>query len=402
MHKRSEEVLNKIILKKNEERRINKGHLWVFSNEIDKIEQSEEFRVQSGDTVEIFDSRKNFIGTGFYNPNSLIAVRIISREKVHDLGLLFEKRLTDAFNFRKSMYPLRNSFRMVFSESDFLPGLIIDKYNNTFVLQVYSSGMEKNIDLINRILIEKYSAENIFSKNEEYFRKLEGLPLEDKIYFGSMNEEIINDGFIKYTIDFSSSHKTGFYFDQCDNREFAGKFTKGKTVLDCFCNLGGFGLHAAMNNADMVTFVDSSKQLIESVKTNYRLNQFTTKAEFVDSDVFDYLQKCISQNKKYDVVIIDPPAFAKNKKALPAAIKGYEKLNKLAMQVVNENGFLFTSSCSFHLKKDQFIEIINSASLKAGIKAQIFHFNHASKDHPVLPSMEETVYLKFAGLRISS
>lgn len=401
MHINNEVVLKKVILKKNEEKRINKGHLWVFSNEIDKIEQSEEFRVQSGDTVEIFDTRENFIGTGFYNSNSLIAVRIISREKVPDLELLFEKRLIDAFNFRKTLYPLRSSFRMVFSESDFLPGLIIDKYNNTFVLQVYSFGMDKNIELIKRILIEKFSAENIFTKNEEYFRKLEGLPGEDHIYYGSMKDEIIDDGFVKYKIDFASSHKTGFYFDQCDNREFAGKFTQGKSVLDCFCNSGGFGLHAALNGADSVTFVDSSKPMIDNARTNFQLNGCSAKSEFINSDVFDYLEKCVTEKKKFDVVIIDPPAFAKNKKSLSSAVKGYEKLNRLAMQVVDKDGFLFTSSCSFHLKKDQFIEVINTASQKSGKKAQIFYFNNASKDHPFLPAMEETVYLKFAALKIS-
>jgi len=290
---------------------------------------------------------------------------------------------------------------MVFSESDFLPGLIIDKYNRTFVLQVYSFGMDKNIELINRVLIDKFSAENIFTRNEEYFRKLEGLPFEDKVYNGNINSEIIDDGFVKYKIDFENSHKTGFYFDQCDNREFAGKLCRGKEVLDCFCNFGGFGLHALFNGASGVTFVDSSKQMIENVKSNYQLNGFTADANFVDSDVFDYLEKCIGEKRKFDIVIIDPPAFAKNKKSLAAATKGYEKLNRLAMEIVNKDGLLFTSSCSFHLKEDQFLEIINRAALKAGKNVQIFYFNNASKDHPSLPSMEETVYLKFAALKVT-
>lgn len=392
--------MNKLVLKKNEERRIKQGHLWVFSNEIDKIVQSEESRVKNGDLIEIYDYKDNYLASGFYNANSLITARVLTSKKEFDLSTLLEQKLLDAFNFRKTIYPDRNSFRMVFSESDFLPGLIIDKYNKTFVLQVYSFGMEMNINLIVKILKEKFNAENIFSKNEEYFRQLEGLPVEDKIYEGMTESEIIADGFVKYKIDFKSSHKTGFYFDQCDNREFAGKFCKDKSVLDGFCNSGGFGLHAAANRAGSVTFADSSGHELENAKSNFKMNGFTCESEFVNSDLFDFLEKCVEQKRKFDVIIIDPPAFAKNKKSLSKAIKGYEKLNRLAMESVNDNGLLFTSSCSYHLKENQFIELISSAAVKAGKQVQLFYFNNASKDHPVLPSMEETVYLKFAALRV--
>ena len=356
--------MTKIILKKNEERRIKQGHLWVFSNEIKSVEcraESEECRVMNGELVEVYDFKNNFIGCGFYNANSLIAVRLISIEKEIDIKSLFEKR----------------------------------------ILQIYSAGMERNIETIVSILKGKFNAENIFTKNESYFRKLEGLPEEDKIYVGEMPEEVISDGFVKYKIDFANSHKTGFYFDQCDNREFVGKFSGGKSVLDCFCNSGGFGLHAAKNGAQSVTFVDSSNHEIENAKSNFQLNNFTNEAEFVVEDVFDFLEKCRNENRKFDIVNIDPPAFAKNKKSLPQAIKGYEKLNRLAMEIVNDGGLVFTSSCSHHLKEDAFLEITRSAAIKAGKKIQLFHFNNASMDHPYLPAMEETVYLKFAALKVT-
>ena len=325
---------------------------------------------------------------------------MISKEKVDDLKSLFEERLLSAFEFRNTVYPDRDSYRMVFSESDFLPGLIIDKYNNTFVLQIYSMGIDKNIETIVSILKEKFNAENIFTKNEIYFRKLEGLPEADIVYLGEMKEEIITDGMIKYKIDFTKSHKTGFYFDQCDNREFAGKFCNDKTVLDCFCNSGGFGLHAAHNGAGSVTFVDSSSHEIENAESNFKLNQLNCNSEFIVSDVFDYLEKCIDENKKFDVVIIDPPAFAKNKKSLPVAIKGYEKLNRFAIQVTKKRGMVFSSSCSHHLKEDVFSEIIRNASIKTGNSVQFFHFSNASLDHPYLSAMDETIYLKFAGFRV--
>ncbi len=390
--------MTKVSLRRNEEQRIKQGHLWIFSNEIEKVEGES----SNGDVVQVYDSRNNFIGCGFYNANSLIAVRIISNKEKVDLSKLFRERLQEAYNFRKSVYPNRCSFRMIFSESDFMPGLIIDKYNDTFVLQVYSAGMEKNIELITKILQEDFSAENIFTKGEEHFRKLEGLPIENKIYLGKMNEEIISDGSVKYKINFVTGHKTGFYFDQCDNREFFEKFCNNKAVLDCFCNSGGFGLHAARGGAAEIIFVDSSFEEIKNVQENFSLNEFKCKTEFVQSDVFDYLEKCKAENKTFDVINLDPPAFAKNKKTLATAIKGYEKLNRLAMDLLKNGGLLFTSSCSHHLKEEMFLKAINTAAIKAGKKIQLFYFNNASLDHPSLPTMEETVYLKFTALRVSN
>ncbi|AFN74944.1 Fmu (Sun) domain-containing protein [Melioribacter roseus P3M-2] len=386
--------MNSVILGKNEDRRIKKGHLWIFSNEIKSVEGSPE----NGELVRILDAKRNYLGTGFYNKNSLISVRFISKQKEVDLTQLFKSRILNAFAYRKKVYPNRESFRLIFSESDLIPGLIIDKYNNSYALQVYSAGIEKNINVIVDILKKELGAKNIFTKNEEYFRRLEGLPVEDYVYAGEMEKEIIDDGSIKYEIDFSDSHKTGFYFDQCDNRQYAGRFCNGFEALDCFCNSGGFGLHAAYNKCKSITFVDSSAREIERAEHNFKLNSFAAESSFIVDDVFDFLNKKIEEGKKYDVVIIDPPAFAKNKKNLPAAIKGYEKLNGLAMNVLKDGGVLFTSSCSYHLRDYEFINVINNAANKNGRYARIIYFNHASLDHPRLTSMEETVYLKFAGV----
>ncbi|PKL82243.1 MAG: class I SAM-dependent rRNA methyltransferase [Ignavibacteriae bacterium HGW-Ignavibacteriae-3] len=390
--------MTKVFLKKNEERRVRLGHLWIFSNEIAKIEGMS----SNGDLVKVFDSRENFTGCGFYNANSLIAVRMVSDADEFDIAELFRKRLHSAYDFRKSVYPDRDSFRMVFSESDFLPGLIIDKYNNTFVLQIYSAGIEKNIDTIVKILKEDFSAENIFTKGEEYFRKMEGLPIDNKIYFGEIKDEIITDGRINYKINFSTGQKTGFYFDQSDNRKFFGELCEGKSVLDCFCNSGGFGLHAAYGKSKSVLFVDASSEEIKNAQGNFLMNGFTCVSDFVQFDVFDYLEKCIAENKKFDVINLDPPAFAKNKKTLATAVKGYEKLNRLAMELIEDGGVLLTSSCSHHVNEDMFLESIGKASVKAGKNIQLFYFNNASMDHPSLPAMDETEYLKFAAFKVSN
>ena len=387
----------KIYLKKNEERRIKAGHLWVFSNEIAGTEGDP----QNGDLTEVYDYKKYLTGTGFYNKNSLIALRLISSVKVDDLKVLFRTRLTSANELRKKLYPGRDSYRMVFSESDFLPGLIIDKYNSTFVMQVYSAGMEKNIDMLIDILKSDFTAENIFTKNEEYLRKLEGIDPEDNIYLGERKREMISDGLIKYEIDFEKGQKTGFYFDQSDNRFFIEKLAAGKTVLDAFCNSGGFGLHAAKAGAVSVDFIDSSANEIQSAENNFKLNELSCDSQFTADDVFDFLEKCINEKRKFDIVMIDPPAFAKNRKTVPVAKKGYERLNRLAIQSVKDNGFLVTSSCSHHIKSDEFLEIINNASIKTGRKIQLVQFNSASLDHPQIPSMPETTYLKFAVFRIA-
>ena len=388
--------MDRIFLKKNEDKRILSGHLWIFSNEIAKFPES----ASNGDMVEVYDFKSNALGIGFFNKNSLITVRLISRNVSSDLRSLFYERIKTAYQLRKVFYPQRESFRLVFSESDFLPGLIIDKYNNTFVLQINSFGMHKEIHLITDILKSEFKAENIFTKNDFYLSKLEGLPEEDNIFAGKIGTEIIDDGFVKYRIDFNQSQKTGFYFDQSDNRFFIRNIVKDKSVVDVFCNSGGFGLHALSAGAKSVDFVDASVIEIENVKKNILLNKMGGEVNYFINDAFEFLLEQENANKKYDIVMLDPPAFAKSKKSLPAAEKGYEKLNRLALQIVEDGGYLVTSSCSYHLKKENFMNCINRAAVKAEKLVQLLHFNEASLDHPKLPAMEETSYLKFAVFKV--
>lgn len=390
--------MNKVILKTNEDKRIRNGHLWLFSNEIAYVSGNP----SNGEIVEVYDSKEKLLGTGFYNKNSLIAVRMISNSPVDNLSDLFSKRIEHAFKLRKLLYPHRDSFRMVFSESDYLPGLIIDKYNNTYVLQVNSFGIQNNIDLITEILENQFKAKNIFSMNDFYLRRLEGLPEEDKVYLGKVDIDVIDDGSIKYKIDFNESQKTGFYFDQSDNRFFVENIVKDKTIADVFCNSGGFGLHALKAGAKSVDFVDSSSRAIENVKQNITLNSLNGEKKYHIQDGFEFLEESIAKQDKFDVVMVDPPAFAKSRKSLPTAEKGYEKLNRQALSVINEGGFLISSSCSYHVKKENFLNCINRAAVKASKRIQLIYFNGASLDHPKLPAMEETEYLKFAVFSVFS
>ncbi len=384
-----------IFLKKNESRRIRNGHQWVFSNEIAKTEGSPE----SGVLAELYD-QKEYLGTGFYNKNSLISLRLLNNTYDGDLALYIKDSIMQANDLRKTFYPNRGSYRMVFSESDFLPGLIIDKYNNTYVMQVYCLGMNENIQLVIDVLKNHLGAENIFTRNDPYFRKLEGLPEDNTVYLGEASPETINDGKLKYKIDFVSSQKTGFYFDQCDNREFIEKISGGKTVLDAFCNSGGFGMHAAKAGAGFVTFLDSSTGEIENAEKNFALNELNSETDFILMDVFDYFTKSIDAGRTFDIVMVDPPAFAKSRKSIPTALKGYAKLNKMAASCVGVNGYLVTSSCSHHISQEDFLEAVISGASKADRKLQQVHFNGASFDHPSIPGMNETTYLKFAVFKV--
>lgn len=390
--------MGKIFLKKNADRRLKSGHLWIFSNEIAQTDN----HIENGEVVEVFDFKGIFLALGFFNENSLISVRIISYSRNLDLPKIFEEKINFAYKLRKELYPHRNSYRMVFSESDFLPGLIIDKYNDSFVLQVNSFGMSRNIHHVVNILRTNFNAKNIFTKNDFYLRKLEGLAEEDSVYLGERCLEIIDDGSIKYKIDFVQSQKTGFYFDQSDNRFFIEKIVKGKKTADVFSNCGGFGMHALKAGALSVDFVDSSAREIENVKVNLKLNGLKGKFDFYVCDAFDFLMDAAKVGNQYDVVMLDPPAFAKSKKNLRVAEKGYEKINKLALQLIKNEGYLVTSSCSYHLSKDLFLDCINRAAAKSSKKIQMVHINGASLDHPMLPSMEETSYLKFAVFKVFS
>jgi 23S rRNA (cytosine1962-C5)-methyltransferase len=389
---------SKLFLKKHEEKRIKLGHLWIFSNEIESISGE----ADNGDMVDVHDSRGNFMGTGFINKNSLISVRMLSKDEIPDFYEFAKDKITHSYNLRKNIYHNREAFRLLFSESDFMPGLIIDKYNSTYVLQIYSFGMEKNINTIVDVLKNEFDAKNVFTKNEPHFRRLEGLPETDEIYFGERNSEIISDGTVQYRIEFSKTQKTGFYFDQGDNRYKIEDFVKDRHVVDAFCNSGGFGLHACKAGAASVTFIDSSTVEIENAKMNYDMNLFTTKAEFLNSEVLAFIISCLNDNKKYDVIMLDPPPFAKSKKNVPAARKGYEKINKLALRIIADDGFLVTSSCSFHLTREDFLQSIYRGAAKAEKKLQLLYFNGAAMDHPQIPAMPETSYLKFAIFKVNN
>lgn len=381
-----------IIIKNNRTiKRINDGHLWLFSNELIDLPN-----INPGSIVNVSDKFGKSYGVGFYNKNSLISVRLLNSSNFSKE--ILNQRITNSYISRKNIFPLENSFRLVYGESDSLPGLIIDKYSDYFSVQLLSFGMDLLKNEIKDSLLEIFpQTKGIILRNDSYWRKIEGLDLYDEIIFGTLPEEIeISENGIIYRISLTSGQKTGYFFDQRLNRNFLQSISKDKTVLDLFTNQGGFALNAALGNAKNVIGIDISSSVITMARSNALLNNFQN-IYFFEFDVFEYLKNQISENSSYDLIICDPPAFAKNKKSVKNALIAYRRVNKLAMKCLNNNGILLTSSCSQHIDDSSFYMEIQKAANESQKKLIQIYQGIQSPDHPVLPSMNETKYLKFLG-----
>jgi 23S rRNA (cytosine1962-C5)-methyltransferase len=380
---------NQIVLKKNEEHRIAAGHQWVFSNEIASLRGTPE----TGEVIELLRHDQKFLGLGFYHPHSLIAFRFLTSEP-EEIGFkFFERRIQQALALRQKLYPGAETFRLAHGEGDFLPGLIIDKYNEFLSIQILSAGMEKQTDIICDVLETMFHPKAIVARNDAAIRTLEELPLEKKVLRGNTGITIIEDG-VKFEVDVLNGQKTGFFLDQRENRKAIHRYAIGGAVLDCFCNEGGFALHAVSAKAASVRGIDISETAIAKAKVNARLN--SAAVEFEIGDVSETLKSLAEKNKKFDMLILDPPSFTKSKKNIPAALRGYKEINAAAMRLVNSGGYLVTASCSHHITEEGFLSAIEQAAVKAKRFVQLLEFGGAAPDHPVIPAMPETKYLKFA------
>ncbi len=387
--------MHSLYLKPKEHRRLFRGHLWSFSNEFQSLPGD----IAAGETVRLYTHDGQFIGTGFYNPHSLISFRLLSREGEVPDAAFFRKKILAALALREKLYPSgeTNAFRLVHGESDGLPGLVIDRFDSSFVLQAFSAGMDVHLSLICDVLRELFDPTSIFVRNESVLRELEGLPLYRKPVFGPDEEALktIYDTGVSYRINLLEGHKTGFFLDQRENRRMVRKFAKGAEVLDVFTSDGGFALNALHGGAVSATMVDISGQALKRAGENARLNDFHA-VTFLQGDAFEVLDGLISAKKSYDLVILDPPSFTKSRKNLPTALKAYKKLNRLGLRLARKGGFFATASCSRHVSEGDFLDAVHQASLSAGKNLRLICRNSQPPDHPVLLSMPETSYLKFA------
>lgn len=378
-----------ISLKRNADNRIKFGHLWVFSNELQEIP-----KLQPGVVVKVVDSNQKSYGFGFYNPASLISVRLLKTEIFPSVQLFIE-RIAIAKALRQSLLGDIEMCRLVFGESDLLPGLIIDKYSNYFAVQILSAGMELMKSEIVQALLEIFpETKGIIEKNDTKLREIEGLPLISTVLFGEIPEKFISqEQGVQLELSLSEGQKTGYFLDQRINRKFVRTISRGLSVLDCYTNQGGFALNAGIGGAEKIAAIDCSETALNAVSRNAELNGL--KIETIKADVAEYLSKAVERNEKWDMIILDPPAFAKNRKSVPKAKAAYAKINRLAMKMLNPNGYLIASSCSHHVFEDVFKDAIYRESCKLGKQLKQVYRGGQSPDHPILLSLPETQYLKF-------
>ena len=390
-----------IVLKKGKEKAALQRHPWVFSGALEKVKG----KPTNGEVVKVFAFDSEFLAYGYYNSNSRVAVRLLEWDETQTINKnWYENRLKQAIASRQFILSAEtNTCRLVFSEADFLPGLIVDKYADFLSLQILSSGIENVKNEIVELLKAQLQPKGIFDKSDATARTHEGLPIENGLLWGENPPEFleVKENGIAYNINIADGQKSGFYCDQRDNRQILASYTKGKKVLDCFSYSGGFSLNSLANDATSVTSVDSSALAVETLKQNVELNKFdSNKVTTIQSDVNKQLRAFKEAGELFDVIVLDPPKYAPSRSALDRAARAYKDLNRLGMLLLEKGGLLATFSCSGAVDIETFKQIVAWAALDAGKEVQIIKQFCQPEDHPVRISFSEGEYLKGLLLRV--
>ncbi|HEU6448531.1 MAG TPA: class I SAM-dependent rRNA methyltransferase [Verrucomicrobiae bacterium] len=391
------ESLPTISLKPGEADRIIAGHPWIYSNEIQRIAH----QPMDGELVQAKDSRGRFLGCGIFNSKSKIAVRMLSPERIELNEKFFEDRIRSALLVRQKHLPRATSFRVVNAESDFLSGLIVDKYEDVLVVQISALGMDKRKEQIVAALQKIFSPRAILERSDVASRKFEGLNEANGVLAGESVEKVaVNLNGLKFETDLVAGHKTGMYLDQQANYQAVSEFAKGGQILDCFSFLGGFGLHAARAGAAQVHLLDQSADAIEASKRNAATNGLAEKCSFEAINVFDWLKAntAVKPHEKviprFDLIILDPPSFTRNRASVPDALRGYKEIQLRALKLLKPGGVLATFCCSHHVNAELFQDTLLSAAYDTRKILRRVATYSQSPDHPVIPMIPETEYLK--------
>ena len=384
-----------VFLKKGEDRRLRVGHLWVFSNEID-TKRSPLPAFAPGQNVIVADCGGRPLGTGYVNPASLIAVRMVSRKTDEILGPdLLRRRLADALALRGRMFRAP-FYRLCHGEGDFLPGLVADRHGDHIVCQITTAGMDAHTDELVAVLDELLHPSSILLDNDVASRNLEGLERFQRVALGSMPDETtVEENGMHYTIPLRGGQKTGWFYDQRVNRAALTPFVQaqpGCHVLDAFCYAGGFGALAAKNGAGKISFMDASAHALSYARRN--AEQFGTETESLQGDALTLLADLRREGRTFDIVCLDPPAFIKRKKDAKQGLEAYQRVNELGLDLVRPGGMLMTCSCSHHLEADTLRNLVTRAAGKRRRHARLLFQGFQGPDHPIHPAMPETAYLK--------
>jgi 23S rRNA (cytosine1962-C5)-methyltransferase len=386
-----------VLLKPGEADRIVAGHPWIYAGEILRLTH----QPADGEWVQVKDSRQRFLGTGFFNSKSKIAVRILSPERMAVNETFFEERIRSALALRRKYLPEATSFRVVNAESDFLSGLIVDKYEDVLVLQISSLGMDKHKGQIVSALQTIFTPQAIVERSDVASRKFEGLEEANGVLSGELaGPVLVNLNGLKFETDLAAGHKTGLYLDQQTNYQVVSQFARGAQVLDCFSFLGGFGLHAVRAGAAHVHLLDQSADAIEASKRNAAANGLAEKCSFEAVNVFDWLKAhtAVKPHEKviprFDLIILDPPSFTRNRASVPDALRGYKEIHLRALKLLKPGGVLATFCCSHHVNAGLFQDTLLSAAFDTRHVLRRVATYSQSPDHPVIPMIPETEYLK--------
>jgi 23S rRNA (cytosine1962-C5)-methyltransferase len=388
-----------LVLKKNEQRRLQAGHLWVYSNEVD-TRKAPLTGLQPGETVVVQAASGKSLGTAYVNPHTLICARLFSRtaNALLDAALL-ERRLRSALQLRTQLFDAPY-YRLVFGESDGLPGLVVDRYGDVLVVQITTAGMERVRAVILDVLQQVIEPTGILLRDDSPMRELEGLPQGTGVIGSVPDSVLLEEGGVRFHVPLVSGQKTGWFFDQRSNRLAAHKYVRDKQVLDVFSYIGAWGLQAAQAGAAQVTCVDSSRPALDILQQNARDNGLQSRVEVQAGDAFEVMQALQREQRRFDVVIVDPPAFIKRRKDIRKGEQGYARLNGLALELLAPGGILVSCSCSMHLAESRLQQILLQAAVRQGRQLQILERGFQCMDHPVHPAIAETAYLKTLFCRV--
>ena len=380
-----------VIVTSQTEHRIRSGQLWIYRSDVAEV------NANAGDIVKLIGSRGDILGYGLFSDRSSIAVRLLTHDQYPPDAIWWKEKLVSALRYRKALEINATAFRLVHGEGDLLPSLVVDRYGDVLVLQALSQGIERHTGLIREILIELVRPTAILAKNDSQVRALEGLPRSVNLLYGKLPGEIIVfDGVVQMVVDLLQGEKTGLYLDQRENHIVAAQYAQGR-ALDCFSYSGGFALHLA-NRCDQVLAVDISKDAVAAISKNASLNRLTN-IQPQEANVFDLLRDLERTQARFDMVILDPPAFAKSRASLSKALAGYKEINLRALKLLSPGGILMTCSCSHYVDEAAFNELVIASANDARVQVVLVEKRIQSRDHPVLVSVPATSYLKCLVLR---
>ena len=382
-----------LVLKKNEDRRLRAGHLWVYSNEVDTA-KTPLTGFEAGEPVLVRSASGKVLGSAFVNPRSLICARLLSRRPGATVNAAFlERRLRTARTLREALFK-RPCYRLAFGESDGLPGLVVDRYADVLVVQITTAGMERARDEIIGVLQRMFRPAGMVLRNDNPVRVLEGLAQENAVLGNVPASVALEEGGVRFEVPLGAGQKTGWFYDQRGNRLAMRKYVRGLRVLDVFSYVGAWGLQAARAGAAAVTCVDSSAPALEALAHTANANGLHDRVQTVAGDAFEAMQAMRADNRQFDVVIVDPPAFIKRRRDIRSGEQGYARLNQLAMELVAPGGILISCSCSMLLAEQRLQGILLQAAVRQARQLQILERGFQCLDHPVHPAIAETAYLK--------